>query len=289
MGALDKNQVDTVRTIAALREKVAEWRRAGETVALVPTMGALHEGHVSLMRSGQDSADRLVVSIFVNPTQFGAGEDLDAYPRTEAADLEKLAAVGADLAYCPGVSEIYSDGFATRINVEGLEDELCGASRVGHFSGVATIVAKLLLQAMPDVAVFGEKDYQQLLIIRRMVRDLDIPVEILSGATVREADGLALSSRNAYLTPEERNIAPLLHKIMLEMADALMRGDDAADVVAAARQKLEKAGFAIDYLELRDGGTLAPVTGKITGVARIFAAVRLGKTRLIDNIAIKGR
>jgi len=275
-----------IRNVQDLRAAVQVWRAAGETVALVPTMGALHEGHLALMRIAQNRADRLVVSIFVNPTQFAPGEDLDAYPKQEAQDLKKLAELGVDLAYCPTIDEIYPDDFSTQISVTGLTDTLCGVSRPGHFNGVATVVAKLLLQCLPDLAIFGEKDYQQLLVIRRMVRDLNIPVEILGGATVREEDGLALSSRNAYLSTKEREIAPHLHKIMQEMARSISGGEDVADIVFAGRHQLEKVGFNVDYLEVRNSATLAPVGRYLKVPGRIFAAAFLGKTRLIDNIAI---
>ena len=275
-----------IRNVQDLRAAVKVWRAAGETVALVPTMGALHEGHLALMRIAQNRTDRLIVSIFVNPTQFAPGEDLDAYPKHEAEDLKKLSELGVDLAYCPTIDEIYPDDFSTQISVTGLTDALCGTSRPGHFNGVATVVAKLLLQCLPDLAIFGEKDYQQLLVIRRMVRDLNIPVEILGGATVREEDGLALSSRNAYLSTKEREIAPHLHKIMQEMARSISGGEDVADIVFAGRHQLEKVGFNVDYLEVRNSATLAPVGRYLHVPGRIFAAAFLGKTRLIDNIAI---
>ena len=275
-----------IRNVQDLRAAVKVWRAAGETVALVPTMGALHEGHLALMRIAQNRADRLVVSIFVNPTQFAPGEDLDAYPKQEAQDLKKLADLGVDLAYCPTIDEIYPDDFSTQISVTGLTDTLCGVSRPGHFNGVATVVAKLLLQCLPDLAIFGEKDYQQLLVIRRMARDLNIPVEILGGATIREEDGLALSSRNAYLSAEEREKAPHLHKIMQEMARSISGGEDVADIVFAGRHQLEKVGFNVDYLEVRNSATLAPVGRYLHVPGRIFAAAFLGKTRLIDNVAI---
>ena len=278
--------VKTVRTIADLRQTVKGWRDAGETIALVPTMGALHDGHLALMKIAKNRCDRLVVSIFVNPSQFAPGEDLEAYPRHEQADLEKLGEIGADLAYCPGHAEIYPDDFATEINVKGLTNELCGASRGGHFNGVATVVAKLLLQCGPDLAIFGEKDYQQLLVIRRMALDLNIPTEILGGATIREADGLALSSRNAYLSQNDRKTAPALHKIMQIMAEAIIRGENVPDVVLAGRHQLEKAGFSVDYLEVRNAINLSRVGHRLLVPARIFAAAYLGKTRLIDNIAV---
>ena len=281
-----KKKLNTARSINDLRSQIGIWREAGETIALVPTMGALHDGHLALMKIAKNRCQRLVVSIFVNPSQFAPGEDLEAYPRHEQADLEKLAEIGADLAYCPGLAEIYPDDFATEINVKGLTDELCGTSRGGHFNGVATVVAKLLLQCGPDLAVFGEKDYQQLLVIRRMVLDLNIPTEILGGATIREADGLALSSRNAYLNDNDRKTAPALHKIMKIMAEAIIRGEDVPEVVLAGRHQLEKAGFSVDYLEVRNAINLSRVGHRLLVPARIFAAAYLGKTRLIDNIAV---
>ena len=210
--------IPIVRTVAELRADRAKWRKAGEKIALVPTMGALHQGHLSLVALAKEKADRAVVSIFVNPIQFGPREDFHLYPRDEAGDLAKLAAAGADLVFIPDVAEMYPAGFSTRINVGDLTEDLCGAARPNHFDGVATVVAKLLLQCAPDVAIFGEKDYQQLLVIRRMVRDLNLPVEILGGPIVREKDGLALSSRNAYLSPAERRIAPLLHQTIAQVA-----------------------------------------------------------------------
>lgn len=281
-----KDNLAVVRSVEEMRDMVRAWRSSGDRIVLVPTMGALHEGHLALMRLGQERADRLVVSIFVNPTQFGPNEDLDAYPRNEEADLAKLREVGADLAFCPTAEEMYPEGFVTRVEVAGLTGMLCGASRAGHFDGVATVVSKLLLQCGPDMAIFGEKDYQQLLIIRRMVSDLNIPVEILGGATVREADGLALSSRNAYLTPDDRARAPLLHQTMQEMRRVILSGKNVADAIATGRKVLEEAGFAIDYLDVRDAGNLTPVDERPEAPARIFAAAILGKTRLIDNIAI---
>ncbi|MCC5979611.1 MAG: pantoate--beta-alanine ligase [Salinarimonas sp.] len=270
--------------VAALRLAVAQWRAAGERVALVPTMGALHEGHLSLVRRGRAEADRVVVSIFVNPTQFGPGEDLARYPRTFDADCAALAPL-ADLVFAPQAQEMYPPGGSTMINPEGpatagLED----AFRPGHFRGVATVVAKLLLQCGPDIALFGEKDYQQLKVIMRMVADLFIPVRILGGETVREADGLALSSRNRYLGHEERARAPLLHAAMQRCATAIRAGEDATSVIASERESLTHAGFAVDYLALRDADSLgdpAPARPR-----RLLAAARLGETRLIDNIAV---
>jgi len=275
-----------VRTVAALRAQVADWRKAGERLALVPTMGALHEGHLSLMRQGRQHAGRVCATIFVNPRQFGPREDLDAYPRTWEADLAKLAAEGVDLLFAPHVDEMYPPGFATAVSVSGITDCLCGRSRPHFFGGVATVVTKLLLQALPDVALFGEKDYQQLLVVRRFVRDLDIPCEILGGPTVREADGLALSSRNAYLDAAERARAPELNRTLREVAARVAGGVEPALAAAEGARRLAGAGFGtLDYLEVRDAETLEmPVPpGR---PARVFCAAWLGRTRLIDNVAV---
>ena len=280
------DNLKVARTVQDLREQVNAWRAAGETVAMVPTMGALHAGHLALMQIAKNRVDRVVASIFVNPTQFAPGEDLEAYPRQEAADFGKLKEKSVDLVYCPTADEIYPDDFATEIRLTGITDQLCGDARPGHFNGVATIVAKLLIQCAPDLAIFGEKDYQQLLVIRRMALDLDLPVEILGGATVREADGLALSSRNAYLSTQEREIAPKLHQIMEILAQSIIDGGDVVDVTLAARHQLEKVGFSVDYLEVRNALDLTGVGRHIIVPARIFAAARLGNTRLIDNIAV---
>ncbi len=279
--------MDTVRTIADPRSHIAGWRKAGEWVGLVPTMGALHAGHMALVRTARAGCDRVVASIFVNPKQFAPNEDLASYPRREAADLDMLRAAAVALVFMPAVDEIYPPGFATTVRVADLTDCLCGAHRPGHFDGVATVVTKLLLQSLPDIAYFGEKDYQQLLVVRRLARDLDIPVHIAGAPTVREADGLALSSRNAYLSPQERRVAPDLARILRRIAAAL-----SAEPAAVARElargtaDLEQAGFAIEYLELREADTLAPVTETVTAPARVFAAVHLGRTRLIDNLPI---
>src|SRR5436190_22717827 len=213
--------MDIVRTIAELRSLIARWRHAGELVGLVPTMGALHAGHLALVRAAQADCDRVVATIFVNPKQFAPGEDLASYPRREAADLTMLRSAGVALVFMPSVSEIYPPGFATTVRVAGLTDCLCGAHRPGHFDGVATVVTKLLLQSLPDAAYFGEKDFQQLLVVRRLARDLDIPVRIKGVPTVREADGLALSSRNAYLSQEERRTAPNLARVLRRIAATL--------------------------------------------------------------------
>lgn len=270
-------------TVAELRRNVAAWRDGGATVALVPTMGALHAGHLALVSRAKALAQRVVASIFVNPTQFGANEDLSRYPRDIDGDRRKLAAAGCDLAFVPSVAEMYPEGAVARVDPGPLATVLEGQFRPGHFAGVATIVAKLLLQAAPDVAVFGEKDFQQLLVIRRVVRDLDIPVRIDGVPTVRENDGLALSSRNAYLSPDERARAPLLHRTLRDVARGFADGDPAAP--ERGIEALLAGGFAkVDYLDVRDAETLDPPhPGRPT---RVLAAAWLGRTRLIDNVAL---
>lgn len=274
------------RDIPALRRSAAAWRRAGERIALVPTMGNLHAGHLALVEAARAGADRVVVSIFVNPIQFVAGEDYDSYPRSEAEDCRLLETIGTDLVYMPDVASLFPQGLErhTRVRVPGLEDILCGASRPGHFSGVATVVTKLLNLVQPDVAVFGEKDYQQLLIIRRLVADLALPVTIEGVATVREADGLALSSRNAYLSAEERRRAPALYRTLMAVADRLSTGvPDHAALESEGLQQLESAGLDPEYLAIRDAATLAaPAEGDCV----VLAAARLGRARLIDNIRV---
>ncbi|MGB8181273.1 MAG: pantoate--beta-alanine ligase [Stellaceae bacterium] len=270
-------------TVAELRRAVAAWRDTRATVALVPTMGALHAGHLALVSRAKTLAQRVVASIFVNPTQFGPDEDLSRYPRDIDGDRRKLAAAGCDLAFVPTVAEMYPEGAVARVDPGPLGIILEGAFRPGHFAGVATIVAKLLLQAAPDVAIFGEKDYQQLLVIRRVVRDLDIPVRIDGMPTVRESDGLALSSRNAYLSADERARAPLLHQTLGEVARAFATGDLAAPEHGI--HSLLTAGFSkVDYLEVRDAATLEPPLP--SRPARVLAAAWLGRTRLIDNIPL---
>jgi pantoate--beta-alanine ligase len=277
--------ISTVRTAADLRQRVAAWRKAGETVALVPTMGSLHDGHLSLVALAKTKADRVVVSIFVNPTQFGPREDFATYPRDEAGDLKKLGSAGVDLVFAPEAKEMYPDGFKTQIRIADLTEGLCGASRPNHFNGVATVVAKLLMQCAPDAAIFGEKDYQQLLVVKQMVRDLNLPVEIVGAPIVREADGLALSSRNAYLTPAQRKVAPLLYQTISAIAAELAQGRGCDDAVVAARFKLDAAGFRVDYVAVRDPDTLQPMVGPIKR-GRVLAAAHLGTTRLIDNVAV---
>lgn len=282
--------METIRTVAALRGAVERWRGGGETVALVPTMGALHEGHLSLVRLAHRHATRVVATIFVNPTQFAPSEDLAAYPRDEAADAAMLAGAGCDLLYAPGVAEMYPPGFATEVRVTGLTDVLCGAARPGHFDGVAQVVTKYLNQAQADLAVFGEKDWQQLAVIRRLAADLDIPTRILGAPVARVADGLALSSRNRYLTETERAAAPALYTAISGAAAAIASGGDAAAAVAQARNAIRAAGFAsVDYVEAREAATLAPVDRHDPArPARVFAAARLGAARLIDNVPVEG-
>jgi pantoate--beta-alanine ligase len=277
--------LNTVRTVGDLRDRVAAWRKAGERVALVPTMGAVHEGHLSLVALAKSKADRAVVSIFVNPIQFGPREDFKSYPRDEAGDLAKLGKAGADLVFTPDTEEMYPHGFSTQVRVGDLTEDLCGAARPNHFDGVATVVAKLLLQCAPDIAIFGEKDYQQLLVIKRLVRDLNIPVEIIGAPIVREQDGLALSSRNFYLSPSERKTAPLLYRTIAEVAADLATGRGCDDAVVAARFKLDAAGFRVDYVAVRDPDTLKPLSGPVKR-ARVLAAAYLGKTRLLDNVPV---
>ena len=276
-----------VRTVKDVRQAVASWRREGETVALVPTMGALHEGHLALVRLAKKRAPRAVVSIFVNPTQFAPGEDLGRYPRDEAGDVAKLEAVGADLVWAPDQAEMYPPGFATPIEPGGAALELEGRFRPHHFGGVATVCLKLFSAVAPDLAVFGEKDYQQLTVIRQMVRDLALPLAIVAAPTVREKDGLALSSRNAYLSPAERAAAPALYRIICEVAAKVAAGTQISDETAAAKRDLERAGFTkVDYVEVRDAETLAPLDPSSGRPGRVLAAAWLGTTRLIDNVAV---
>ncbi|MEK9282539.1 pantoate--beta-alanine ligase [Bradyrhizobium sp. ISRA442] len=275
------------RTVPALRRAVDNLRKRKAMIALVPTMGALHDGHVSLVRLAKRRASRVVVSIFVNPTQFAPTEDLGAYPRTWKADIAKLAAEDVDIVWHPGVEAMYPEGFATRIvpegpAVAGLEDRF----RPHFFGGVATVVGKLFTQCRPDVAIFGEKDFQQLRVVTRMARDLDLGVKIIGSRTVRERDGLAMSSRNVYLSPEERRIAPTLYRVMKESAVRIRAGDAIAAAMAGGAEMIEAAGFVLDYFEVRHAETLAPVTSRKDGPLRILVAARLGSTRLIDNIAV---
>ena len=279
---------DTVATVAELRRAVKAWRAAGDTVALVPTMGALHEGHLALVDVARTRARRVVVSIFVNPTQFAPHEDFAAYPRDDAADLAMLAARDVDLVFMPDGAEMFADGLATTVTVAGVSAGLCGAVRPDFFAGVATVVTKLLLQCLPDVALFGEKDYQQLVVVRRLVRDLDIPVEIAAVPTVREADGLAMSSRNAYLTPAERAIAGAINRVLADVAARIAAAEAVDDALRWGVDRLIARGVGtVEYLELRDAETLDPVV-TAARPARLLVAVRIGETRLIDNVPIDG-
>ncbi len=274
------------RTLDELRLHADAWRDLGYTIALVPTMGALHEGHLKLVETAKREADAVIVSIFVNPLQFGKGEDFDRYPRTEEKDLKKLRAAGVDLAWFPTVEEMYPEGFCTTVHVEGpakagLED----AHRPGHFDGVATVVAKLFIASGCHVATFGEKDYQQLQVVRRMTRDLNLPVTIIPVPTVREESGLALSSRNAYLEPGQRETAALIHAELRRAAERLKQGVSAEAVAFDGRQALTEAGFDVDYFAVRNAETLQPVKDQRAEPLRILVAARLGDVRLIDNIA----
>ena len=275
-----------IREIDALRSAIATVRADGGTVALVPTMGALHAGHMALVAEAKRRGAHVVASIFVNPTQFGPNEDLSLYPRREASDARMLEEGGCAILWAPDVAVMYPDGHATSVRVSGVSDDLDGAARPGHFDGVATVVAKLFNQVRPDIALFGEKDYQQLAVIRRMTRDLDWPVEIIGVPTQRDADGLALSSRNLYLSDEERVAARMLPRALGEAAQAMRDGKAVAEALGAAREKLAAAGFTpIDYVELRDAETLAPLP-VLNRPARLLAAARLGRTRLIDNLPV---
>jgi len=274
------------RGVSALRAAVAEWRKAGLSVALVPTMGFLHHAHIKLIETAHAHAARTVVSLFVNPTQFGPREDFQSYPRDEAGDLAKLAHAGVELAYAPTVEEIYSAGFATTVSVKSVTEGLCGSFRPGHFDAVATVVAKLFLQCQPDVAVFGEKDYQQLLTVRRMVADLDMPIRIVAVPTQRDPDGMAASSRNARLSTDERARARTIFRVLSDLAARLGRGQAVADALDHGLAALRAGGIdRIDYLELRDAESLAPVA-KLERPARLLTAVHVGATRLIDNVAV---
>ncbi|EZQ15323.1 pantoate--beta-alanine ligase [Aquamicrobium defluvii] len=276
------------RTIADLRAQVKEWRRQGLSVAMVPTMGALHDGHLSLMREALSRADRCIVSIFVNPTQFAPTEDLDKYPRQLERDLERLAEVGVQLAFTPSPDEVYPEGFATKVVVGGPSAGLETDFRPHFFEGVATVVSKLFLQATPDCAVFGQKDYQQLCVVRRMCRDLDIPVEIIGAPTVRDAHGLAMSSRNAYLDAGQLAIARQMNVILYSAAAAIAEGADPDKETASASRALLDAGFSnVDYVAVRESGSLGPWQPETEG--RLLAAAWLGSTRLIDNVAIAAR
>lgn len=279
--------VSVVHTVEDMRAFVRARRGAGERIGLVPTMGALHAGHISLVEEARRHAERVVATIFVNPAQFGPNEDFARYPRTMAADCQKLATVNADLVFAPAVEEMYPPGFATTVTLEGVaKADLEDHFRPTHFAGVATVVAKLLNQAQADVAVFGEKDYQQLLVIRAMARDLDMPTRILGAPTLRDPDGLAMSSRNVYLSHEDRARAPALHRAISEAARRIAEGEVIGHVMGEAREAVVGAGFDIDYVEARHAETLARVARRHEGPIRILTAARLGATRLIDNVAV---
>jgi pantoate--beta-alanine ligase len=275
------------RTVSALRRAVVQWRTAGERLALVPTMGALHAGHIALVRAAKRRAPRVVVSIFVNPAQFALEEDLATYPRTFDSDLGVLAQLPVDLVWAPSTQSMYPPGYATRVvpagpATAGLEDKF----RPDFFAGVATVVAKLLIQCGPDFAMFGEKDYQQLKVVSRMAQDLDLLAKIVAVPTVREKDGLALSSRNAYLTASERAVASTLHRVLKDCAGRLAGGDLLPRVLDEGGAAIERAGFVLDYLEARHAETLTPLGSIGDGPIRLLVAARLGKTRLIDNLAV---
>lgn len=281
------SEVAIFETVAAMRAAVADWRAAGETIALVPTMGALHEGHIALVREAQRHARRVIVSIFVNPTQFAPHEDFKKYPRTFEGDRALLVAAGADAIYFPAVEAMYPPGFASRVLLlgpaaVGLDDRF----RPTHFEGVATVCCKLFTQSRADIAVFGEKDYQQLKVVTRMAADLDLGIEIVPLATIREPDGLAMSSRNRYLSEDDRALAPLLHQVMQALAVRLRNREDLFKAVGEAQAQIISAGFELDYLEARHGDTLGLVTSLADGPIRLLVAARLGATRLIDNIAV---
>lgn len=281
--------LETINRLAALRARTAGWRREGLTIGVVPTMGALHEGHLSLVRTALTRTDRVIVTLFVNPKQFNNAADLAAYPRTVESDAAKLTPLGTHVLYAPEVEEIYPDGFATNVSVSGVSEGLCGAHRPGHFDGVATVVSKLLLQTGADLAFFGEKDFQQLQVVKRMVRDLDIPVEIVPCPTVREADGLAMSSRNIRLSAQARSTAAALPAVLFAAAERLSGGEAAEPVLADARTAIAAAGFGeLEYLELRAESDLTPLS-RADRPARLLAAVWLDGVRLIDNVEVMPR
>lgn len=281
-----RRDIQVIETVADLRACVAKWRADGLTVAVVPTMGFLHRAHAAMIKAARSRCDRVIVTIFVNPKQFGENEDFDTYPRDLDGDFATLRRAGGHVAFVPGASEMYPPGFSTAVLVADLTDGLCGASRPGHFDGVSTVVTKLLLQCQADEAMFGEKDFQQLQVVRRMVRDLDIPTRICPVPTVREDDGLAISSRNVKLSAEQRAIAPALYRELRVAASRIADGTPIAEAEAAGRAALDQAGFdKVDYFEARDAETLAPLVS-LDRDGRLFAAAFLGEARLIDNVAI---
>ncbi len=279
-------KLPVIRFASHLRKIVQQWRRRGHKVALVPTMGGLHEGHLSLVRLAKQHTTRVIVSAFVNPTQFAPHEDFDSYPRNEERDWHKLVTVQADAMYAPDVHEMYPEDFSSRVEVAGLTQTLEGMSRPHFFGGVTTICTKLFLQALPDVVIFGEKDYQQLLVIKRLVKDLNFPITVIAAPIAREDDGLAMSSRNVYLDAAERRIAPQLHAVLRDMAGDLSGGRTIGDVLRQGVTRLESAGFRVDYLDVRDDETLAPFEDVVAGSARLLASVHLGRVRLIDNVVV---
>lgn len=272
-----------VNTVEALRTLINTWKAAGNSIAFVPTMGNLHAGHRQLVNAAKEKADKVVVSIFINPTQFGAGEDFDSYPRTELQDQEKLRAINTDLLFQPSVSEMYSPDTKTVVSVTGLSELYCGASRIGHFDGVATVVCKLFNMVQPDIALFGLKDFQQLAVIRTMVKDLNVPVDIMGIETVREANGLAMSSRNGYLNQEQQQLAPLLYQSLCAAREAILTGRNYTSVEQYALLTLRQAGFQPDYFRVCRSNDLAPAQIDDTELVLLVAA-KLGKTRLIDNL-----
>ena len=284
--SVSANRIPIVRTHAELRATVASWRGEGAKIAVVPTMGALHEGHLSLVRSALEQADRVIVTLFINPKQFNSAADLAAYPRTENEDAEKLAPLGAHMLYVPDADQVYPKGFATNVSVSGISEGLCGDGRPGHFDGVATVVAKLFLQTQADLAFFGEKDFQQLHVVRRMARDLDIPVRVVPSPTVREPDGLALSSRNVRLSPSDRAIAPKLAEALFAAADRIGQGASITDALDHARSAILAGGYArVEDLELRAQDDLSPLD-TADRPARLLAAAWFGDVRLIDNVEV---
>ncbi|WP_173934895.1 pantoate--beta-alanine ligase [Chelativorans sp. Marseille-P2723] len=279
-------KIPVIRTVKELRATTAEWRKDGLSVAVVPTMGALHEGHLSLVRAARERADRVIVTLFINPKQFNSTDDLAAYPRKEEEDAAKLAPLGAHILFAPNADEMYPEGFATTVSVGGVSEGLCGAFRPGHFDGVATVVTKLFLQTGADLAFFGEKDFQQLHVVRRLARDLDIPVEIVACPTIREEDGLAMSSRNGRLSAAERKAAPRIAQILFETAAQITAGSSVEKALADANNALLAAGCQqVEYLELRADDDLAPLA-EATRPARLLVAAWLGGTRLIDNVEV---